>query len=322
MLVWRKLHRPTRSRFAFASGRRFGILAITAIVVALVSTLAAPSGSYAASDGYVDTDVLNLRDDAGTWGNVIDKMYQGEYVYVIDGPTDDGWYQVEYNGQVGWAYGSYLSIDGSSGWDDLPSGVGGYSGNAWVGTERLNLRTWASTSAGVIDVLGQGQEITVTGSEVDGFVPVVANGTSGWLYSGYLTWDGPVQAAAERWIDVDRSSQTVTLYEGDEAIASYWAALGYDHSDDGFFSTAVGTYYVYSKYAPVSWTPWGKVYIKYWVGFDPERSNGFHSYSLDAAGNVLANGDGPTGGCVATDLWQAETIYDFADIGTRVEVHN
>jgi hypothetical protein len=295
------------------------------LLVAFVSTFAAPHRGYAASDGYVDTDVLNLRDDAGTWANVIDKMYQGDYVYVIDGPTDDGWYQVEYDGQVGWAYGSYLSVDGSSGWDEEPAGVGGYYGTAWVGSDRLNLRADATTASGVLDVLGAGQDVSVTGDAVNGFVPVIANGISGWLYGDYLSWDGPTYAAApspEKWIDVDRSSETVTLYEGDEAIASYWAALGYDHSDDGFFATAIGTYYVYSKWAPVTWTDWGKVYIKWWVGFDPERSNGFHSYSLDQYGNVLPNGDGPTGGCVATDLWQAEQIFNFAEIGTRVEVHN
>ena len=125
----------------------------------------------------------------------------------------------------------------------------------------------------------------------------------------------------DRWIDVNRSSQIVTLYENGVAIASYWAAFGWDNSSHGFYSTAIGTYYVYAKYADLNWTDWGQVYIKYWVAFDPERYNGFHTYSLDAYGNVLPNGDGPTGGCVALPVWAAKIVHDFSYVGMRVEVH-
>ncbi|MEZ4530138.1 MAG: SH3 domain-containing protein [Thermomicrobiales bacterium] len=239
-----------------ASGRLILLALAGALLLALFSVFSPAAQVAAASDGYVDTDVLNLRDSPSTDGQIITQMWQGEYVAVIDGPTGDGWYQVEYDGTVGWAYGGYLSIDGVGGWAS-DAGVGGVS----------------SASSG------------------------------------------------ERWIDFNRSSQTVTLYEGSAPVASYWGAIGWDSSSDGFYSTAIGTYYVYSKYAPIAWTDWGQTYIKYWVGFDPGRSNGFHSYSLDANGNVLPNGAGATGGCIATDLGAAAAIYDFSEIGMRVEVH-
>lgn len=235
----------------------YSILAGVALV-ALLALLMPSADVAAASDGYVDTDVLNLREAPGTETAVLAIMWQGEAVAIYDGPTDDGWYQVGYQGLVGWAYGGYLAVDGVSGW---ASGVG---------------------------------------SENDAYAP---------------------SAAAERWIDFDRSSQTVTLFEGDTAVASYWGAIGWDGSSDGFFSTAIGTYYVYSKYAPLSWTDWGQTYISYWVGFDSSRSNGFHSYSMDASGNVLPNGAGATGGCIALDVGAAATLFDFTSIGTRVEVH-
>jgi uncharacterized protein YgiM (DUF1202 family) len=297
----------------------------SAIVLAIILALATHvSSAYAYSDGYIDTDILNLRDEPGTWATILDQMWQGEYVAVLDGPTDDGWYKVEYEGRVGWAFGFYLSVDGEPGWSD----GGGYAGStAWVATDRLNVRLSASTSSSVLDVLSTNDEVWVSGGEVEGFVPISIDGVSGWVWSGYLSWSGPSYdsyeepTSAERWIDVDRSSQMVTLYEGDVAIGSYWGAMGYDVSSDGFYSTAVGTYYVYAMSAGLAWTDWGQVYIKYWVGFDPSRSNGFHSYSLDSYGNVLPNGDGATGGCVALDLWAAEIVYDFADYRTRVEVH-
>lgn len=236
---------------------RFRFLALAGVLALAMLALLMPSTQVAAAtDGTIDTDVLNLRESPSTDSPIIGQMWQGEYVAILDGPTGDGWYQVEYQGMVGWAYGGYLSIGGAGGWAS-DAGVGGVS----------------SASGG------------------------------------------------ERWIDFNRSLQTVTLYEGNTPIASYWGAVGWDSSSDGFYSTAIGTYYVYSKYAPIAWTDWGQTYIKYWVGFDPVRFNGFHSYSLDANGNVLPNGAGATGGCIATDLGAAAAIYEFAELGMRVEVH-
>jgi uncharacterized protein YraI len=229
----------------------FALLAALAIVIALAVSVGAharPASAY--SDGYISTDILNLRSAPGTWAEVLDQMWNGEYVGVLSGPTDDGWYEVEYQGTVGWAYGSYLSINGGAGWSGSSGGSRG-----------------------------------------------------------------------ERWVDVNRSTRMVTLFEGDTPIDSYWASFGWDESSSGFYATAIGTYYVYDKNAGLAWTDWGQVYIKYWVGFDPSRYNGFHSYSLDANGNVLPNGDGATGGCVALPLGAAATVYDWVSIGSRIEVH-
>ena len=226
-------------------------LAILTTIVLSFTVNATPVA--AASDGWVQVDRLNLRTGPGTWAEVIDKMWEGDYVAVIDGPTDDGWYQVRYDGSVGWAYGTYLWVNGGLGW----------SGDSYGGSS----------------------------------------------------------SGSDRWIDINRSSQTVTLYEGNTAVGSYWGAMGYDTSSYGFYSTAIGTYYVYAKNANLTWTDWADVYIKYWVAYDSERSNGFHSYSLDANGNVLPNGAGKTGGCVALEPWAASIVYDFATIGTRVEIH-
>lgn len=204
------------------------------------------------SDGWIATDVLNLREEPGTWAPILDQMWQGAYVGVLDGPTEEGWYLVDYQGTTGWAFGAFLSVNGSAGW----------TGGASVGS-----------------------------------------------------------SGGERWADVNRSTGLVTLYEGGTAVDAFDASLGWDSSSYGFYSTAIGTYYVYNKHAGISWTEWGQAYIKYWIGFDPQRYNGFHSYSLDASGTVLSNGDGATGGCVALPLWAAEIVYDWLSVGSRVEVH-
>lgn len=229
-------------------------LVLAGLLLASIFAAAAPQGARADTYDHIATDELNLRSGPGTWADVIDHMYNGELITVLDGPTADNWYQVDYYGEVGWAYGGYLSING------------------------------------------------VDGADADGV------GSS-------------ASQEEEHWIDVDRGGGTVTLYIGDTPVNSFNASMGKDKSADGFYATAVGTYYVFSKYKGISWTEWGHVYIEDWVGFDPDRDNGFHSYSLDADGNVLPNGDGPTGGCVATDPADARVIYDFARLGMRVRVH-
>ncbi len=322
MLVSGLLTRRSRQRLRnaeFASNRVvhvfLGFLLIFYVFAALPQRPVSPQ-----SAGSVNTHVLNLRDDAGTWANIILQMTQGEYVTVLDGPTADGWYLIDYYGVQGWSYGAYLLVDGSPGWSD-DSGVGGYAATAWVATDGLNVRADASTESWVMDRLNSGAEVTVIGDQVNGFVPIDFYGQRAYVWSEFVSFDGPVAPGPERWIDVNRSSQIVTLFEGDEVVASYWAALGWDESDDGFYSTAIGTYYVYGKHEDLAWTEWGQAYIKYWVGFDPSRINGFHSYSMNESGDVLKSGDGPTGGCIAMEPSAAAQLFDFAGYGTRVEIH-
>ena len=174
-------------------------------------------------------------------------------------------------------------------------------------------RAWAGEWVEVID-----------GPVADGWYRVQAGDRGGWAAGQFLAIEGSAVggvAWGERWVDVNRSTQTVTLFEGETPVASYWGAMGGDGSADGFFATAVGTHYVYDKTEGLNWTDFGGGWITHWVGFDPNRANGFHSYLKDENGWPVPGGDGPTGGCVALDPAAAEHVYWFASIGTRVEVH-
>lgn len=130
----------------------------------------------------------------------------------------------------------------------------------------------------------------------------------------------PQEPAAERWIDINRSTGAVTLYEGWNAQYIFWGSLSRDASD-GFYATATGTYYVYTKHLPLTYTPYADNYITHWVGFDAERRNGFHSWTKDANGNLASNGAGYTAGCVAIRPGEVEILFDFAYVGMRVEIH-
>jgi hypothetical protein len=194
---------------------------------------------------------------------------------------------------------------------------------ATVATDSLNLRAKPSTDAEIITTMYWGELVEVVrGPSEAGWYKVWYEEYVGWAHGKYLAFGGGVGASdGEAWIDINRTTQTVSLLYGDTVVASYWAALGWDTSDDGYYATASGTYYVYEMRAGLHWSELGQVYITHWVGFDPDRANGFHSYSRDEAGNVIPGGDGPTGGCPALSPGAAAELYDFASIGTRVEVH-
>lgn len=293
---------------------------VSVFVLFLTILLATQSPAQAAADSYVATDVLYLRAEPDTDAGVLAEMYYGEYVAVIDGPTEDDWYFVDYAGIQGWAYGGYLTFDGAPGQATGSSSNDSGGDTVWVETDAVNVRSGPSTDTWVMGSASQGAELWLIGESVDGFYPVAYGSDTGWVAGKYLSWE-PVGQGAERWIDVDRSSSTINLMVENESIGTFWAAMGYDNSEDGFYATALGTYYVYEKNAGLTWTDWASGYIEYWVAFDPERYNGFHSWTMNKRGNVIEGGEGPTGGCIALDPGFAAIVYEFATFGTRVEVH-
>jgi hypothetical protein len=157
-------------------------------------------------------------------------------------------------------------------------------------------------------------------------------GTVGWTWGENLALDGAGAAASasktssaatgsgERWIDVNRSTGAVTLYEGNTALSVFWGSLSRSQGE-GYYATASGTYRIYAKNRSLTYTPFADNYITHWVGFDPERRNGFHSYTKNASGSIIPEGGGYTAGCVALPPGDIDILYDFAQIGMRVEVH-
>jgi len=313
----RSLWLPGRNRY----GTKLA-LALGLTLLMLATGIGFTPNAKAGEAATVSTDALYLREDMGLWAGISATMVWGDRVDVLSGPHAGNWYEVRYNGVDGYASGDFLSLDSGGGGQTASWSGGGATGTAWINTDFLNLRTDAGSWADVLTVGVQGESVTTLGGEVGGYLPVEYQGQRGWMWAGYLAASASsAPAGPERWIDVDRSSGIVTLYLGNESQYSTWGAMGFDLSNDGYFATANGTFYVYSKNAGLTWTDWGKVYITNWVAFDPYRQNGFHSYSLDANGGDIPGGSNPTGGCIALPEWAADVIYQFARVGTRVEVH-
>lgn len=225
---------------------------------------------------------------------------------------------------TGMAYGRYVSVSylATRGWVlasavsfDVPTPP---TGQPATTTDTVNLRSSPSTGASVLTVLSPGTRVTYTGKTQSGFKSVAYQSLRGWVYADYLAIQS---TGAEEWIDLNRTTKVVTLYRGTTKVATYAADVSADASSHGFLATAVGTYYVYSMTEGLSYTPYGNSYIRSWVGFDPNRENGFHSWEMDSSGRILDEASRATAGCVSTPPTIARAIFAYADYGMRVVVH-
>jgi hypothetical protein len=137
-----------------------------------------------------------------------------------------------------------------------------------------------------------------------------------------LTSDGSAAPTEGRWIDVDVTKFVVRLMDGDSVTREISPVAVGEQVDTGeYASTQTGLFQVYNKVEDLAYDPPYDTYINDWVGFDPDKANGFHSFLKDESGKVV---DARTGrisnGCIRTGA--PDAIYAFAEVGMPVYVHH
>jgi lipoprotein-anchoring transpeptidase ErfK/SrfK len=128
----------------------------------------------------------------------------------------------------------------------------------------------------------------------------------------------PVSPSGEKRIVVQISEQRLYAYQGDTLIYDFVVSTGASHA------TRIGSFSVLDK-IPEAWSdPWGFWMPDwlgiYWVGY---TENGIHALPVLTNGNVLwgdALGTPASHGCVVLNPEDARSLYDWADIGTQVEI--
>lgn len=121
----------------------------------------------------------------------------------------------------------------------------------------------------------------------------------------------PAAVNGERWIDVDLTQQRLYAYEGDTLANSFVVSTGTWQTP-----TVTGTYNVWIKLrsAPMSGPGYylpNVPYIMYFYG-----SYGIHgTYWHNNFGTPMSHG------CVNMSIPDSEWIYNFASVGTTVNVH-
>ncbi|HSA99269.1 MAG TPA: L,D-transpeptidase [Anaerolineales bacterium] len=121
-----------------------------------------------------------------------------------------------------------------------------------------------------------------------------------------------------KYILVDISEQHMYVYEGDSLIYSFVASTGMNNA------TRVGTFAVQSKIPNAygaTWNIWMPDWLGiYWAG---GLENGIHALPILPNGATLWEGflGRPISyGCVVLGTYDAQVLYDWAEIGTPVEI--
>ena len=136
-----------------------------------------------------------------------------------------------------------------------------------------------------------------------------------------LASDGSTAPTEGRWIEVDVTRFVVRLMDGAAVVREIApVAVGAQVDTGAYASTQTGLFHVNSKIEDLAYDPPYDTYISHWVGFDPDKANGFHSFLKDATGKVV---DARTGrlsnGCIRTGA--PDVVYAFAVEGMAVWVH-
>ena len=121
-----------------------------------------------------------------------------------------------------------------------------------------------------------------------------------------------------KYILVDISEQHMYVYEGDALIYSFVASTGINSA------TRVGTFAVQSKIPNAYGATWN-IWMPNWLGiyWSGSLENGIHALPILPNGATLWEGylGSPVSyGCVVLGTYESLLLYEWADIGTPVEI--
>ena len=179
-----QVERVTR-RHVLGKALGFGAGALTVAVAGTALTAGAQEVAPAnhTSEPYKTTAALNLRTGPSTSHRVILVMPKGATI-TLQQRYENGYYYVNYKGQLGWAHHDYIV---KAGQPTDPVVIG-----TRVATTRLNLRSGPSTSNQILDVVDKGATVSITDQVRNGYRYVIQHsGPAGWVIDSGLGTGGP-----------------------------------------------------------------------------------------------------------------------------------
>jgi len=131
---------------------------------------------------------------------------------------------------------------------------------------------------------------------------------------------GVLAGVGAKRIEVDVSDQRMFVWEGDNLAFNWTASTGL-----ATHPTRTGSFAVQSK-EPNAWSSAWELWMPHWLGiyWAGGSENGIHALPI-LNGTTLWGGllGSPVSyGCVVLDTANAEALFNWADIGTPVEIHD
>lgn len=129
------------------------------------------------------TDDLNLRAEPGLDQEMLTIIPAGTRL-VVTGAAEVGFYAVAHGDRLGWVSGEFLALDSPEATSTSDDASTAHT------IDDLNLRAGPSAADEIMRVLPSGSEVVLTGEAEDGFVAVLHEGMTGWVYGSYLDTSG------------------------------------------------------------------------------------------------------------------------------------
>lgn len=310
---------------------------------------ATPGGPFAAGERIVVTSAVNLRTAPGTTNPSLGQLNTGTQGIALGVQAKIGtatWVQVEFPLGGGWVSAEYVKKLSSVTPTTAPSAA-----NIWVyvdcssNPERVLVTNNNSASIRIISIgslyqprssepfaIGDtlGSKVTLSyssNSAASGIRKLTSleifddtvGSQEGVLVKtslGDVTARCPTAVSGEKWIEVNLSTQTLTVWRGSTRISSSLVSTGKPG-----FTTPAGTFYISAKYpsvrmaACVNGECWDTPNVPWSMLF---RSGGFYihgAYWHNDFGRVRSHG------CVNLPVPYAEWLYSWTPMGTRVWIH-
>ncbi|MBQ6540115.1 MAG: SH3 domain-containing protein [Oscillospiraceae bacterium] len=240
---------------------------VLAMALSLFAATASAAGTVAYGAATVTASKLNIRSGPGTSYSVAGSVAKNARVVVLE-QTTSSWYQINYQGTVGYVSASYLK-------DVLKTE--NFTATGTVTGNGVRMRSKPNTSSSVVGSYKSGTKMTVTGIN-NGWYKVQYNGKAGYLRSDFMNITGGASANTGSSVTLGTSNVTLggALTSGaNDALKSTVSANDELRAEIVSFAKKYNGYrYVYGGTSPSGFDCSGFIYyiFKLTYGYNMSRT--------------------------------------------------